>query len=85
MLTRGKTLVAALVIFLFVAGASPVKALARDRDDRRCEQQIRNAENKLHNAERRHGEHSRQAEQRRHQLEEVRERCRRHDRDHDHH
>jgi hypothetical protein len=61
-------------------------ALAVDRDDR-CERQVRKAELNLEKAVRRHGEHSRQAEQRRHQLEEARERCHHgdHDRDHDHH
>ena len=82
MLTKARTLIAAFVIFSFLSGAVPVRALDRD-DDRKCEQRIRNAENKLHNAERKHGEHSRQAEQKRHELEEVREHCR-HDKDRDH-
>ena len=67
-------------IFLFT-GAVPVRAL--DRDDEKCHRRVEQAERNLDKAVRRHGEHSPQAEQRRHQLEEARERCR-HDRDHDH-
>jgi len=70
-------------VFLF-GSAAPVRAL--DRDDDRCHRRIEQAERNLDKAVRKHGEHSRQAEQRRHQLEEARERCRHdHDRDHDHH
>lgn len=77
-----KLLVAALIVFGFAAGA--VTARAVDRDDR-CEKQVRKAEQNLDKAVRKHGEHSRQAEQRRHDLEEARERCHHdHDRDHDH-
>ena len=84
MLTKARTLIAALVVFSFLGGAVPAPALVRDHDnDRKCEQRIRNAERRLHNAERKHGEHSRQARARRHDLEEARERCRRRDRDHD--
>jgi Ni/Co efflux regulator RcnB len=52
-----------------------------------CRQQIENAERKLHQAERRHGEHSRQANNAREHLERVRANCheRHHDRDHDRH
>lgn len=58
----------------------------RDRDrDRKCEQRIHKAEENLRRAIARHGEHSRQAEKNRHALEEARERCRHHDRDHDRH
>lgn len=74
---------AILVAFFLFGGALPTRAL--DRDDK-CERRIHRAEENLERAIRRHGEHSRQAEQRRHQLEEVRERCHRdHDHDHDHH
>ena len=69
-------------IFLF-GSAMPVRAY--DRDDK-CERRVHKAEANLQKAIRRHGEHSRQAEQRRHELEETREQCRHdHDRDHDHH
>jgi hypothetical protein len=44
--------------------------------DRNCEQHIRKAESKLQQAIHKHGARSRQAEQRRRELEEVRERCR---------
>lgn len=81
--SRIRLLIAALVVFGFAAGTVP--AGARDRDDR-CEKQVRKAEQDLDKAVRKHGEHSRQAEQKRHQLEEARERCHHgdHDRDHDH-
>lgn len=85
MLTKARTLIAALVVFSFLGGAVPAPALDRDHDnDRKCEQRIRNAERRLHNAERKHGEHSRQARARRHDLEEARERCHRRNRDRDH-
>lgn len=85
MLQKSKALMAAAMVTLFLAGTVPMQALDRDHDnDRRCEQRIRRAENNLHNAIRRHGEHSRQAEQRRHQLEEAREQCHHGDRDRDH-
>jgi F0F1-type ATP synthase membrane subunit b/b' len=83
MLNKMKAMFAAFVIFSFLAGTVPAKAFDRD-DDRKCDERIRNAENKLHDAERKHGEHSRQAEKRRHELEEARERCHRGDHDHDH-
>lgn len=76
-----------LTFGLLLGVCKPAQAV--DRDDR-CERQVRKAEVNLQNAIRRHGEHSRQAESRRHQLEEARERChhgdhdRDHDRDHDH-
>lgn len=86
MFNKVRTLIAALVVFAFLGGAVPTQALDRDHDnDRKCEQRIRNAEHKLQQAIRKHGERSRQAQSRRHDLEEARERCRRgHDRDHDH-
>ena len=87
MFKKAKTLMAAVVILSFLSGAVPARALDRDRDDdRRCEQQIRNAERKLQDAERKHGEHSRQAQSRRRDLQNARARCHRdrdHDRDHD--
>ena len=83
MFKKVKTLIAAFVILSFLGGAVPARAIDRD-DDRKCEQRIRNAERRLHDAERKHGEHSRQARARRHDLEEARERCHRGDRDRDH-
>ena len=85
MLKKARTLIAALVVFSFLGWVAPAQALDRDHgNDRKCEQQIRNAENKLRDAERRHGEHSRQAQNRRRDLENARARCHRGDRDHDH-
>lgn len=56
----------------FLAGtAAPARA---DRDDK-CRNDIRKAEENLDKAVRKHGEHSKQAEDRRRQLEEVRRRC----------
>jgi hypothetical protein len=79
-MTRKSGILAAVLAAIFLAGSAvPSKAL--DRDDK-CEQRIHKAETNLQKAVQRHGEHSRQAEKRRHQLEETRERCR-HDRDHD--
>jgi len=65
---------------LLIGVATPAHA---DRDDK-CRRDVHKAEENLEKAVRKHGERSRQAEQRRHQLEEVRERCRMRDRDHDH-
>jgi hypothetical protein len=76
MLKKARTLIAALVVFSFLGWVAPAQALDRDHD-RKCEQQIRNAERK-------HGEHSRQAQSRRRDLENVRARCHRGDHDHDH-
>ena len=73
MMQKAKGLIAACVVSLFLAGAVPVQALARD--GHRCEKQIRKAEDNLQRAIRKHGERSRQAERRRHELEEARERC----------
>ena len=80
----GKGLLFGALAFSLLGGmAIPAHA---DRDDHgRCERDVRNAERNLDNAVRKHGEHSRQAEKRRHQLEELRERCHVADRDRDHH
>jgi hypothetical protein len=43
--------------------------------DRHCEEKVRKAEEKVHEAERKHGEHSRQAEKARHDLERERASC----------
>jgi translation initiation factor 2B subunit (eIF-2B alpha/beta/delta family) len=72
--------IAVLIAAAMILGSSSL-ATAVDRE-RKCEQRIHKAEDNLQKAIRKHGEHSRQAEQKRHQLEEARERC--HDRDHDH-
>ena len=75
MLQKSKIFVSAIVIAVFLAGAVPLRAVDHD-GHRKCEQRIHNAEARLQNAIRRHGEHSRQAEKRRRELEEVREHCR---------
>ncbi len=88
-MVRNKGIVTAILSLCFVLGCFGVAQADdhdRDRDrDRKCEQRIHKAEGELQKAIRRHGEHSRQAEQRRRQLEEQRERCHHHDKDHDHH
>ena len=74
-----KTGMAALLgASLLVGGAVSVEAQSRYQADRhyRCEQRIRRAEANLQRAIQRHGEHSRQAERRRRELEEIRARCR---------
>lgn len=72
----------ALAVSLLGGLAIPARA---DRDDHheRCERDVRKAERNLDNAIHKHGEHSRQAEKRRHELEEARERCHMGDHDHD--
>jgi len=54
--------------------------------DDKCDRDIHKAEDKLREAVDKHGEHSKQAEKRRRELDEVRHRCGdHHDMDHDHH
>ena len=79
-LLRTKLSIAAFIAVGLLAGTIPAKAYDRD-DDRKCERRIHKAEENLERAVRRHGEHSRQAEARRHELEEARERCHHHDGD----
>ena len=74
---------AVLCTFVLIGGVAPLQAR-----NPKCEQRVEKAEANLHNAVRKHGEHSRQAEQRRRELEQVRADCRiedrrDHDRDHD--
>jgi len=83
-LEREKTTLLAAVFGAFLLVGSVAPALARDRDDE-CRERIHKAEARLRHEIERHGEHSRQAEKRRHELERARERCGRdRDRDHDH-
>jgi hypothetical protein len=63
-----------LSLCLLAALATPARADRDDRDDR-CRRDVHKAEERLEKAIRKHGEHSRQADARRHQLEEARERC----------
>lgn len=80
-----KSAVSAAILAAFFLVGSAVPSRALDRDDK-CERQVHKAEANLQKAIRRHGEHSPQAEQKRHQLEQARERCHHdHDQDHDRH
>jgi hypothetical protein len=78
-LSKTKLWIAAFIALSFLASTIPARAF--DRDDHRCERRIHRAEENLDRAVRKHGEHSRQAEQRRHELEEAREHCRHHEGD----
>jgi len=69
---RSMWLIAVLGIGLMGAGANLARA---DDHDRECERRIHRAEEKLQREIDRHGEHSRQAEQKRHDLEEARRSC----------
>lgn len=70
--------VALLTIAGLVGASLPVRA------EDKCERDIHRAEDKLRDAVAKHGEHSRQAEKRRAELDEVRRRCGdRHDEHHD--
>ena len=80
---RNLALTATLGVSLLAACAMPAYADHDDRDDR-CRRDVHKAEERLERAIQKHGEHSRQAEDRRHQLEEVRERCHMRGDDHDH-
>jgi len=66
---RHLQLVPVLGVLLLAGG------VARTRSCNNCEQRIHRAEGNLRNAIRRHGEHSRQAERRRQELEKARRSC----------
>ena len=81
---RGKTTLLAAVFGAFLLVGSVAPTVARDQNDK-CRERIQKAEAKLRYEIERHGEHSRQAQKRRYELERARERCGRdRDRDHDH-
>ena len=80
---KNVALTAGLGASLMAACALPAHADRDDRDER-CRHDVQKAEQSLEKAVRKHGEHSRQADDRRHQLEEVRERCHMRGDDHDH-
>ncbi len=61
---------------LLLSGSVTVQAQVPPNRHYRCEQRIRRAEANLQRAIARHGEHSRQSERRRRQLEQVRVHCR---------
>ncbi|HYB76694.1 MAG TPA: hypothetical protein VEE85_00705 [Candidatus Bathyarchaeia archaeon] len=68
----GKTMwCAALAVYLLAGAATP----ARADGDKACPRLIRKAEESLEKAVRKHGEQSRQAEEHRRRLEEIRECC----------
>ncbi|MGA9643403.1 MAG: hypothetical protein WBQ72_18535 [Terriglobales bacterium] len=74
--------VALLTVVGLVGSSVPVRA------EDKCDRDIHRAEERLRVAVDKHGEHSREAEKRRRELDEVRHRCGRdehHDMDHDHH
>lgn len=86
MVRRKGIVTAVLSAFLMLGCFGFAQDRDHDRDrnrDRKCEQRIHKAENELQKAIRRHGEHSRQAERKRHELQEARERCGHRDKDHD--
>ena len=64
--------VAALGVLLLAGGVARTQA---SDNDRQCQQRIHRAEEKLRKEIDRHGEHSRQAEKRRHELEEAQRSC----------
>jgi hypothetical protein len=82
-MTFHKTVVTAAVLASFLFVGSVVPSRADDHD--RCERRIRKAEQNLDKEVRKHGEHSRQAEQRRRELEQARSTCHVDDRDHHDH
>ena len=65
-------LVAASGVLLLVGGVARTQA---GDSDRQCQQRVHRSEEKLRKEIDRHGEHSRQAERRRHELEEARRSC----------
>jgi len=67
-----KSMAVLIGAFLLVGSAAPM--FARNHEGK-CEKRIRKAELKLEKAIRKHGEHSRQAEARRHDVEEARAHC----------
>jgi uncharacterized membrane protein YraQ (UPF0718 family) len=74
MLKKTRVVIAGLILSGLMGAVIPTQAFAEDR----CERRIHEAEAKLRDAVARHGEHSRQAEKRRHDLEEVRRHCEHH-------
>jgi hypothetical protein len=70
--------VAVLSIVGLVGSSLPARA------DDKCDRDIHKAEDRLRDAVAKHGEHSRQADKRRAELDEVRRRCNWHDDHHDH-
>jgi hypothetical protein len=75
---------ASFALGLGMIAASAVPAMANDhyrdsrdyREQQKCEQRIRKAEEKLQREIYKHGRHSRQAEHRRQELREAQQQCR---------
>jgi len=63
------------IALLSVVGLVGSSLQARADGHSRCERDVHKAEENLRIAIEKHGEHSRQAEKRRHELEDVRHRC----------
>lgn len=76
--------VALLTIVGLIGASAPLRADDRDEHRARCEQNIRQAEDRLRDAVQRHGDDSKQARKRRAQLEDQRRACPDY-RDMDHH
>ena len=70
--------IALLTLVGLVGSSLPARA------DDRCDRDVHKAEENLRVAIEKHGEHSKQADKRRRELDDVRRRCNWHD-DHDHH
>jgi uncharacterized protein YlxW (UPF0749 family) len=71
---RNKVLATAMIgAMLTVGGVVPSQASDHNN---KCEQRVRKAEKNLDKEVKKHGEHSRQAEQRRRDLQQAREQCR---------
>lgn len=68
--------IALLTLVGLVGSSLPARA------ETRCERDIHRAEDNLRVAVEKHGEHSRQAEKRRHELDDVRHRCHWHEEHH---
>ncbi len=66
-----KTLMPVVLMAMMLAGTTAWSATSPAS----CDQRIRNAEHRLHQAVRRYGPRSRQAQKRRQQLDRVRSRC----------
>jgi hypothetical protein len=73
MLTRGLRKLSSVLVCGLLLFGSGSPAFARTRNS--CREHLRHAENNLRAAVRKHGEHSRQAENRRREVEKVRAEC----------
>ncbi|HEY2393217.1 MAG TPA: hypothetical protein VGK22_18725 [Candidatus Angelobacter sp.] len=78
MLKKIRTIFAVLIMAGFAGAVIPTQAIAATAVEDHCERKIHDAEARLQDAIAKHGEHSRQAEKRRHELEETRRHCEHH-------